>query len=714
MRVLIVDDHEIVRQGVRSLLAGQAGIEVCGEAVDGRDAVAKAQRLGPDLITMDVSMPNMDGLEATRQIRRLRPNAQVLILSQHDVPEMVTQAMEAGASGYVVKSTIAANLAAAIQALRGGGTFFEASHFRAPSEAKALDTHEVLQRSAAFENALRQTQQRLGHLLDYNQALLNNMAEGLYIIDTDGRLTCMNPAAEAMFGWTESELLGKKMHDVTHYKHVDGSPFPGGDCPCLQVLERDAELREHEDFFIRKDGTFFPVVFTASPLRAAGTLAGVIVGFRDDTVQRGEREALHRAKRELEITASHLQLVTDSMAIGVTRCSRELRYLWANRSYSLWMGVPLSEIADHSIEEVLGSEAFSELSPRFQQVLAGERIAFEQEVHYKQIGLRRISATYTPTLGADGVADGWVAVVDDVTEQKRTESALRRNEAALLNHRADLEEEVVIRNSELQQVSDELRELNARLLQAQDEERRRIARELHDGAGQLLAALSLNNSIVAAERSHLSPTASRCVEETAALTEQLSNEIRTMSYLLHPPLLDALGLKSALEDYVRGFQERSKIGVTLEVPAQLERLPQALELSLFRVVQEGLTNIHRHSGSSTASVRLALLSDSAEIALQIADKGCGLSREQQAQLLAGRSSGVGLRGMRERIRQLGGSLQVDSPGRGTTVKVILPLHPRSTMHKSKNKPAADMASAVDRSLPGNNQRAPDLARTPRS
>ena len=124
IRILIVDDHEVVRRGVCSLLSLEEGMEVCGEAVDGLDAVVKAQELRPDIITMDISMPNMNGLEAAREIRRMMPDVQILILTQHDVPEMMQQALNAGANGYVVKSAISTDLVAALEKVRSGQPSF--------------------------------------------------------------------------------------------------------------------------------------------------------------------------------------------------------------------------------------------------------------------------------------------------------------------------------------------------------------------------------------------------------------------------------------------------------------------------------------------------------------------------------------------------------------------------------------------------------------
>lgn len=213
MRLLVVDDHEVVRRGVRSLLSGQAEWDVCGEAVDGQDAIEKARELQPDVIVMDVSMPRLNGLEATRQLRNVLPQCEVLILSQHENSEMARQALKAGARGYVVKSSISRDLISAVAKAYRHQYFF-ASAILDQTPSAHTDVQEILQRSAAFEKALRDSEERLRKLAEYQSAVMNNMAEGLYALDENGQLTSMNPAAEAILGWTKDELLGKKMHEI--------------------------------------------------------------------------------------------------------------------------------------------------------------------------------------------------------------------------------------------------------------------------------------------------------------------------------------------------------------------------------------------------------------------------------------------------------------------------------------------------------------------
>jgi signal transduction histidine kinase len=246
----------------------------------------------------------------------------------------------------------------------------------------------------------------------------------------------------------------------------------------------------------------------------------------------------------------------------------------------------------------------------------------------------------------------------------------------------DLEEMVKQRTAELDAANRSVDGLTARLMKLQDEERRRIARELHDGVGQTLAALSMNLSTIGGDIARLVKTAS-AVTDSAALVADMSADIRTISYLLHPPLLDEAGLSSALRWYIEGFAERSGIKVDLNVPEDFERLPRDLETAIFRVVQECLTNIHRHSKSPVARVSVARSGGDVRVAVE--DEGQGIAPEKQVEIMSTGLPGVGLRGMRERLRQLGGSLEIKSAGKGTVVVAHLAV---------AATPAPEIASAL--------------------
>lgn len=245
-----------------------------------------------------------------------------------------------------------------------------------------------------------------------------------------------------------------------------------------------------------------------------------------------------------------------------------------------------------------------------------------------------------------------------IAAHKRTEATLRKTQASM---------EVDITAHAAQ-----LRQLSASLLKAQDEERRHLARELHDSAGQYLAGIQMNLSALLRPNSGLEEAARERLADSLDMAKVCTSEIRTMSYLLHPPLLDEMGLGSAIAWYAEGFAQRSGIRVDVEIPETLQRLPSEIETTLFRVVQQSLANIHRHSGSATAMIRIGIDEDS--VGVEIRDEGRGISSEVLAGFRSGtRLLGVGLAGMRERIRDMGGSFEIDSSEKGTSIQVALLL-----------------------------------------
>jgi signal transduction histidine kinase len=246
----------------------------------------------------------------------------------------------------------------------------------------------------------------------------------------------------------------------------------------------------------------------------------------------------------------------------------------------------------------------------------------------------------------------------------------RRKMEALRQSHEDLEERLRKRSQELDIANQGLGDLTARLLQLQDEERRRIARELHDSAGQSLTALALNLSNLGTEIERLTKSA-KTVSDSVVLVNDMSRDIRTISYLLHPPLLDEAGLASALRWYIRGFTERSGIKVELELPEDFERLPRDVETAIFRLVQECLTNIHRHSESPTATI--GVVHANGEVRIEVRDQGKGIAPDKKLELLSAGTPGVGIRGMRERLRQLGGAMEINSDGDGSGTQVVVRL-----------------------------------------
>jgi two-component system, NarL family, sensor kinase len=227
--------------------------------------------------------------------------------------------------------------------------------------------------------------------------------------------------------------------------------------------------------------------------------------------------------------------------------------------------------------------------------------------------------------------------------------------------------------------------LNAKLTRLQEEQRRRIARDLHDSVGQLLVAISMNHTVLEPESHKLSADAAQCLSENAVMVAEVSKQIRTISYLLHPPLLDEAGIASALRCYVDGFSRRSKISVALEISDFIGRLPHEIEISVFRLVQECLTNIHRHSGSRTAEIRLTR--NEACLWVEIEDSGKGIPVAQSARSVS-TDNGLGLHGLRERLRLLGGTLDIHSNEHGTRLTAVIPI-PNSSALQAQTMQSAD-------------------------
>ena len=447
MRILVVDDHELVRRGICSVLATEPSLTLCGEAVDGLDAVEKTRELHPDIVVMDVSMPRLNGLDATREIKRIFPDVEVVVVSQHEAPEMVRQAFNAGARGYVVKSAISADLLAAISNAQNRELFV-----RTPQPVfgnRNPDLQEILERSAAYEQALRESEERF-------RTAMNNLAEGLYTLDLEGRVTSVNSSAERMFGWTTAELLGKTMHDVIHFKHPDGTPFPASECHLLRsVLKDGAELHETEDLFIRKDGNFFPAVYSASPMKVGGVTKGLVISFRDDTKRRETEAALRQSE-------GIYRAIGESIDFGIWICDADGRNIYASQSFLDLVGLTQKQCSEFGWTHVLHPDDASTTLDAWRECVRTGTF-WERELRFSRPGgvWHHILARGVPIRDDDGKILFWAGINLDIQHRKETEIAL--------------EDRIAERTEELLNARNELRGLSARLLKTQDEERRRIA-----------------------------------------------------------------------------------------------------------------------------------------------------------------------------------------------------------------------------------------------
>jgi signal transduction histidine kinase len=281
-----------------------------------------------------------------------------------------------------------------------------------------------------------------------------------------------------------------------------------------------------------------------------------------------------------------------------------------------------------------------------------------------------------PLTNERGEIAGAINCFVDITQRKQAEEALREAKITLETRVQERTSELETRNGEILVQADQLQDLSLRLMRAQDEERRRISRELHDSLGQYLAGAKM--SIDALRRTTLSPKQSDNIAMAAEALEKCLTETRTISYLLHPPLLDEIGFSSAARWYLEGFSERSGLPASANIADAPERLPVALELALFRILQESLVNVHRHAHSQSVDVQLEFSAQ--HVILEIRDHGHGMPPE----LLASFKSkdrlggGVGLRSMSGRIRELGGSFEIESDKTGTLIRVTAPVPESST------------------------------------
>src|SRR6185437_3549107 len=785
MRILIADDHAVARRGVRSLLESRSEWNICGEAVDGRDAIEKAGQLAPDVIVMDVSMPRMSGLEATQAIRQTLPETEILILTQHDAAEMVRQAFNAGARGYVIKSDLADDLLNAVEVVSQHKFFLSNRSWKLPGrESSVVDAQEILQRGAALETALRQSEERLrlaqsaadlgiwdrdvrtaalswsaemyrlygidpgqpigSHedwrkhvhpddvefceaamdnairdhkqfnvefrailpsgqirwlaskgrafydsksqpvrilgvniditerklseraLLESDQRLRSTFeqaAVGMSHTAPDGRLLRVNQSLCEILGYSREELQGMTLQQITHPDDV------AQDAAEMQrVMSGELPVYSREKRYIQKDGSTVWVSLSASVVRDVDGTPKYFITASQDITKRKDAEAA------LQESAERLRLASEAASIGVwvhDLLSGDL--LWTDKCKELF-GLPHDAHVTH--DRFLRLLHPDDREATGHQIRAAIASAGDYEAEYRVIlpdgSIRWISSKGKAWRDISGRPWRMSGVAIDITSRKKTEDSLR-------GVQSELEAQVEDRTAAL-------RILSSRLLHLQDEERRRIARELHDSIGQYLSAIAVNTDRVIRAVDGGTNGTRELLSESRDLVQRCLQETRTLSYLLHPPLLDEMGFASAAKWYVQGFAERSGIHVDLNA-AQVQRLPSAIETALFRVLQEALTNIHRHSGAERARVRMQ--TDASAVHLEITDFGQGVAPEVLTRFRSqGAGGGVGLAGMRERVKELGGHMEIQSSETGTSIRVRIPVHAANTARASEASSSA--------------------------
>jgi PAS domain S-box-containing protein len=587
---------------------------------------------------------------------------------------------------------------------------------RETEERERLQRHELeLQVTRA-----QQTELRLA-------AIVASSDDAIVSKNVDGTITSWNEAAELMFGYTAREAIGKPITIIIPEDRLNEEKS------IIDRIRRGERVEHFETVRRRKDGALLDVSISVSALRdGMGNIIGASKIARDISSRKASEKALaESARRERALfhlvdQLHHATKLEDVFSaalaamVAALKCDRASILLfddsgvmrfsaWHNLSqdyrqavegHSPWQPddrnpepITINDI-DHthtteSVKQALKTEGIHALA--FVPLLSGGKLIGKFMCYYDS------PHTFPP----DEIALNF-AIAHQLAfgiERRRAEAALRESEDRYRTLAETLESQVRARTKELEErnreilrQSEQLRNLSFEMLKMQDDERRHFARELHDSAGQLLVALSMNLTQVIEEAKQHAPKLTDLAISTERLSQQLTRELRTMSYLMHPPLLDEAGLSAALGWYVEGLQKRTDLQIELSFSEGFGRLPSDLELLVFRLVQECLTNIHRHSGSKTAQIRVKRSSES--LVLQVHDQGKGMSAEKLAQLRS-YGGGVGIRGMRERLHHFRGELHIDSDTSGTRVTVTVPLVTDEDRDHSSVRPTSALKQQSD-------------------
>jgi PAS domain S-box-containing protein len=510
-----------------------------------------------------------------------------------------------------------------------------------------LETNNDITQQKRTETALRESEERF-------RAIVETTPECVKLISADGTLLHMNsPGLQMVGAHSTDEVVGKNVYDLIAPEDRDGfkafnERICQGEQGSLQfdIVGLEGKRRQMETH--------------AAPLRNPdGTVVHLAV--TSDISERKQAEELLRRSEE---RFRGLVNASSDVVYHMSPDWSEMRQL-DGRGFIADTGKPRKDwlneyihpddqpLVLRTIREALRTKSIFELEHRVRRTDGTLGWTYSRAV---------------PLLDVNGEIVEWFGAASDVTDRREAEDKYRKLAQAL-------DAQVRVRTRELEEQSSQVRELSWRLLGSQDEERRHIARELHDSAGQTLTILGIALAQLAQKAGRNAPELAGEAEEIQETVQQLHREIRTTSYLLHPPLLDESGLYSAISWYVKGLQERSGLEVRLDCSEKFGRLQREIELVIFRLVQECLTNIHRHSGSKSASIRLAR--DMHQITLEIRDQGKGMSHERLAEIQSGRS-GVGITGMRERLRQFEGTLDIASGDSGTRVFATIPVPKAAT------------------------------------
>jgi PAS domain S-box-containing protein len=539
-----------------------------------------------------------------------------------------------------------------------------------PKARRALRAKSTSQKRT--EQALADATQRLRSIL-----IANEVATWNWDIIED-RVTADKNMAR-LFGIKPKDAAGAPV--ATYLAAIHHEDRPAVSAKIAEAMEAPDGRFEADYRVVRQDGSTSWVTARGRVERDAKgkprQLPGVVI---DTTARKASEQKAEDLRQRLEEQYRLFDITLSSINDFAYVFDLQGRFVFVNQALlDLW-SLNLSDAVGKNFHQLLyPTELANRLQQQIQQVIETKAGLTDETPYTSQTGAGGYyEYIFRPVFGPDGQVAAVAGSTRDITARKQVEADLRESQERLRALAETLENQVRSRTAELEErnnevllQSEQLRALSVRLMETQDEQSRRIARELHDSAGQIVAALAMNLGQMTREaEASNSSVLIELAKETRAYVDELNKEIRTTSYLLHPPMLDEMGLRAALAWYVDGLKQRAGLDIHLSIDDDFPRPSREMELTIFRVIQECLTNIHRHAGSQAAYISIAR--DHEQVLVEVRDDGRGIS-SQDLKRIREKGSGVGLRGMRERVRPFAGDVRIESQvGVGTTIRVTLP------------------------------------------
>jgi PAS domain S-box-containing protein len=494
---------------------------------------------------------------------------------------------------------------------------------------------DVTERKRA-EEALRQSEAESRRLLDYHQGVMANLGEGLYTTDTQGLVTYMNPAAEGLFGWKCAELLGRRMHDVTHYQHPDGTPFPIEECAGFRILHEGKVLKDRDDVFIRRDGSFFPVVYSSSPLVSGGKVVGMVVVFRD-VIDRKEAEA------RLRESEARMQALLDTAADAIITMDIHGMIRSVNPASERMFGYAGAEMVGRNVGLLMPSpyrEEHDRYLTRYLQTGQKHIIGTGRELEAR----RKDGSMFPIHLVVSEIEDRklFTGILRDMTDFKR------------------LEREVVEVASQQQQ---------------------RIGQDLHDSVAQEMTALNLLARDLAETLQSDPAKTAPVVQRIAQGLQRCQQELRAVLRGLLPVAVDSAGLMAALSDLAERTRREANVPCTLDCPEPVAVDDHLTATHLFLIAQEAVHNAVKHG--RPRKIHLSLRSNHL-LVLRVQDDGTGMPSGSAA------NQGMGLRIMGNRAAVIGAKLSIEpAEPTGTLVTCTLPRRDHEPNEDEEAGPGPD-------------------------